>query len=336
MNPFGSHRASVFVVTSPFQALCALAAINQLEIYDYKIFAVLPYKESRNQQLIRFLSEQHLDFVPVNTRNSFLRIKLLQLKALFMKNKSYTRLFVGDIRNMTELIIGCCNVSDGSDIIYLDDGNFSLSVLKGIVSFKNGKYYDLLTRVRKMGLHRNLLTIYHDIPSPNYIIEPLYLDNAFKRNNALNEDAKHGVYVVGTNIGLYCKSVGISEEQYIQKLDLLLQYLKNTYPEQRIVFIPHGRDKSLYASSLCEKYGLFFMPSSTMVELELTKQSAIPLAIYGYTSSALFNLKKLFPTTDVFNILYEAIPAGPAQQEYESWSSYYSGNGIKTIKEIIV
>lgn len=336
MNPFESHRASVFVVTSPFQALCALAAINQLEINDYKIFAVLPHKESRNQQLIRFLTEQHLDFVPVNTKNSFLRIKLLQLKALFMKNKSYTRLFVGDIRNMTELNIGCCNVSDGSDIIYLDDGNFSVSVLKGIVSFKNGKYYDLLMRVRNIELHKNLLTIYNDIPSPSYNIEPLFLDNAFKGGKSLSGEKKHGVYVVGTNIGLYCKSVGISEERYIQKLDLFLQYLKNKYPEERIVFIPHGRDKSLYASSLCEKYGLSFMPSSTMVELELSKQPATPLAIYGYTSSALFNLKKLYPSTDVFNILYEAIPAGLAHQEYESWSSYYSGNGIKTIKETIV
>ena len=329
MMPFDKHRASVFVVTSPFQALCAAAAINQLEIEDYLLIALLPDNEVRNDQLLGFLEQQQLHYTAIGTNNSSREMRVLQLKALVKKKNRYSRLFVGDFRNMTELYVGCSYISDKSDVIYLDDGNFTVSVLKNIVSFhETGKYLKLLSRLRKIKLFTNLLTIYGDIPNNKYCIEPLYLKYVMNDKVGKETKSKGGVYIVGTNMRLYCKSVGITEDQYISQLDIFLKRLKNDYQDEELVFIPHGRDTSEYAKELCNIYGIEFRPSETMIELALLNQPKVPAAIYGNTSSALFNLQKMFPDTAVYNVLYEPTVMGPGYQVYLALSDYYESNGI--------
>lgn len=333
MTPFDKHRASVFVITSPFQALCAFATINQLEIEDYLLIALLPDNEVRNDQLLGFLKQQHLHYITIETNSSPRKIRLLQLKALVKQKNRYSRLFVGDFRNMTELYVGCGYVSDKSDVVYLDDGNFTVSVLKNIVSFhKTGKYLKLLSRLRKINLFTNLLTIYSDIPNNKYCIEPLYLNYAMNDKVGKEFKTKGGVYIVGTNMRLYCKSVGITEDQYINQLDVFLKQLKKDFNDEELVFIPHGRDTSEYAKELCNNYNIEFRPSETMIELALLDLPKIPIAIYGNTSSALFNLKKMFPDTVVYNVLYEPTVKGAGYQVYSALSEYYESNGIKLLK----
>lgn len=329
MTPFDKRRASVFVITSPFQGLCAAAAINQLEIEDYLLIALLPVNEVRNDQLLGFLDQQQLHYTAIETNYSSRKIRMLQLKALVKQKNRYSRLFVGDFRNMTELYVGCSYVSDKSDVVYLDDGNFTVSVLKNIVSFhKTGKYLKLLSHLRKIKLFTNLLTIYSDIPNNKYCIEPLYLNYVMNDKVEKEAKAKGGVYIVGTNMRLYCKSVGIAEDQYIRQLDVFLKQLKHDFKDEKLVFIPHGRDKSEYAEELCNNYEIEFRPSETMIELALLNQPNVPVAIYGNTSSALFNLKKMFPDTAVYNVLYEPTVKGPGYQVYLALSEYYESNGI--------
>lgn len=329
MTPFDKKRASVFVVSSPFQALCAAAAINQLEIEDYLLLALLPDNEVRNNQLFSFLEQQHLHYTAIGTNNSSREMRVLQLKALVKKKNCYSRLFIGDFRNMIELYVGCGYISDKSDIIYLDDGNITVSVLKNIVPFnQKGKYLKLLSYLRQIDLFTNFLTVYSDISNSKYHIEPLYLKYVMKGNVGAVARSKDGVYIVGTNLRLYCKSVGITEDQYINQLDIFLKRLKNDYQDERIVFIPHGRDKSEYAKELCNNYNIEFRPSKSMIEMELLNQPQDPIAIYGYTSSALFNLKKMYPDTAVYNVLFEPAIVGPEYQEYLALSDYYESNGI--------
>ena len=69
-----------------------------------------------------------------------------------------------------------------------------------------------------------------------------------------------------------------------------------------------------------------------MVELELLNQPNTPMAIYGYTSSALYNLKKIFPHTRVINVLMDGDENNIFYRRYLMTSDYYMKNGIELIK----
>ncbi len=79
---------------------------------------------------------------------------------------------------------------------------------------------------------------------------------------------------------------------------------------------------------------VFFGPTSligqTYYQLNLTPA---PEAIYGYTSTALHTLKKLFPTARVVNILFQSPEDKPFYQDYVMCSEYYQKNGIEWINE---
>ena len=53
---------------------------------------------------------------------------------------------------------------------------------------------------------------------------------------------------------------------------------------------------------------------------------------FGFTSSALFNLKKMFPNTYVANVVFEPQETTEHYQDFLAISAYYEQNGIELIK----
>lgn len=338
-NAFGLKAPSVFVVCSPFQALCAIAAIRQLKIDDYKMIAFFPKGNNRNKQLLNILELYHVDFESF-TRLSGIVDKWYKLDALRHRKSAYRRLFIADFRNPTMFFVGCRFVSDEANIVYLDDGSATISFLQDHVANPitgvNKWFMQKVTNRRSFLLLKNVLTIYDDIPNPKYNIESLDLSIIINnRNNIGRAKEKNGIYIVGTNISNYCIPLQYPTEKFIKKLEELFVWLKDKYDGDEIIYIPHGRDESKYAQDICGKYGCEFRRANEIIELELLKSPNPPKVIYGFTSSALYNLKRLFPHTDVVNILYNGNISNINYQEYLLLSEYYQRNGIETMKQKI-
>lgn len=340
MKPFDKHIPSVFVVCSPFQALCATATVRQLEIEKFKMIVCFPKGDPRNEQLKRFFSENHIEH---NTQllwrwplSGFVNI-LNRLRAIFCRGGKYQRLFVGDFRNQNLFYIGCRYANDKSSVVYLDDGNITIAFLKNLipnpVCGKDELFVKAISKYRKMELFKNFLTIYNDIPNSKYNIASLDLSMVIPNTN---RDAllKSGVYIVGTNVNAYCHALNYSYDMFIRKLDELVARIRTEYPSEQIIYIPHGRDKSLYAQNICQKYGCSFHQADMMIELEMLNLP-VPIAIYGYTSSALYNLKKMFPFVRVVNILFDGDESSLDYQGYLMTTDYYKKNGIEVLKETI-
>ena len=338
MSAFSKFIPSVFVICSPLQLLCALAAIKQLEISDYKMIAYLPKGDVRNVQVENLLKEYGVKYISF-TRINKMTIQFVKLYAIFRKKRHYTRLFVGDIKNITESYIGYCFVSDNSDVLYLDDGNGTISLLRDEIIYptseRNRKILDFIYKHRDIRPFYNLLSIYTNIPNPKYNIKELHLN--------LVIDLKHGkkenrnIYIVGTNIINYCGHLGISEELYINKLSQLMACVKKEYPDDDVIFIPHGREKKRYGERLCVDNGCIFQKPEIMIELELLRAPYLPKVVYGYTSAALFTLKKLFPETRIVNILFD-IKANDNMnyKEYLECSNYFAQNGIELYMDSLI
>ena len=336
-NPFAANTPSVFVVCSPFQILCAMAAIRQLDIIDYKILVIISDDNARKNQVLNILEKSGLSY-ELDTCMSRYRFWFYAVRALIPRRNKYHRLFIGDFRDVWEHFAGCGLVSTGADIVYLDDGlgtvgllnNKKVEVMKG----KHLLFFKIISFIRNFEFFKNLLTIYDRISNHKYIIEPLSLElvvNKDKKDKTLLKD----VFIVGTNIESFCPFLEIPENSFVKKLGVIMNDIHNQYPHERVVYIPHGREKKEYAEILCQQYNCFFHRPEMMIELELLNLSYIPKVIYGFTSAALYTLKKLFPSTRVVNILFNLRDGNPYYEVYKVSSEYYLQNGIELRKEDI-
>ena len=334
MNPFEPHIPSVFVIASPFQALCAVSAIRQLQIDDYKVVAFLPTDDPRSEQLDKYLRSEAIQYTPIRRFNRLIWL-YYKLDANRRRHNEYKRLFLGDFRGIILHFIGYRYVSDNSKVIYLDDGNITISILNDIISEpmndNNRARLERVSKRRGFVYQKNLLTIYGNLENPKYLIKTLDLSYAVSQENSMYK--KSGVFIVGTNIERFCTPLDISKEAFIGSLKKLISNIKNEYPNERIVYIPHGRDTSEYALNLCKEYDCEFHKSEIMIELELLDLKINPLAIFGFTSSALYNIKKIYPETRVVNVLYERDDSNIAYQEYKMLSNFYLNNGIELVTE---
>lgn len=335
-NPFAKNIPSVFVVCSPFQALCAIATIRQLEIRDYKMVVWLPTGEVRNAQLTELLKREGILYKSFHHINKIF-LQLIKLFALKAKEQGYSRLFIGDYRNYIEHYIGFLYIKDGADIVYLDDGNITIDILKGTFEDSNKirerKIIEKTACHRNLEIQKNLLTIFSDIPNPQYNIEELKFENVIIKHDS--ERKPTNIYIVGTHSDVFCKSLEIPEDTYIHKLSQLMKKLRFQYPDDEIVFISHGREYKDYGQRLCKEHGCGFIRPETMIEVDLLNRPNPPKAIYGYTSTALYTLKKMFPATLVVNIFFEFSKDNPFYKGYIADSEYYQQNGIEWIKEPI-
>lgn len=335
MNPFAKHTPSVFMANTPFQVLCAVAAIRQLEIEDYLFLVRLSKGEVRNSQTKALLEKYHINY---KQPFFFTRLSLwyYMLMALLRRKNRYTRLFIGDLRAAPEYFVGYNYVSDGSQVVFLDDGNITINYLQDSVSEPMDPFHrkrlDKIAKRRNMDVGHNFLTIYGDIESPKNHVCQLDLHCVVGDKDNSIRHAKD-VYIVGTNLGRFCEPLEIPEEVYIEKLGDLMRNLRQQYPEDAIFFIPHGRETKDYGKQLCEKYGCIYQRPKLMIELELLNMPCPPKAIYGYTSTALHTLKKLFPAARVVNILFQSPEDNPFYQDYVMCSEYYQKNGIEWINE---
>jgi hypothetical protein len=334
-SPFAKHTPSVFVAYTPFQVLCAVAAIRQLEINDYLFLAKLPRGETRNSQTKALLDKYHIKYeIPfMRTRFSLWYYMCIA----FLRHKiHYTRLFIGDLRAASDYYVGYNYVSDGSQVVFLDDGNITINYLQDCISEPMDPNHrarlDRIAKRRNMEVGRNFLTIYGDIESPKNRICQLDLHYVVDEKDNSNCHPK-GVYIVGTNLERFCEPLEIPEDVYIEKLGELMQNLRQQYPDDTIYFIPHGREYKDYGQRLCRQNGCVFLRAKMMIELELLNMPYPPKAILGYTSTALHTLKKIFPDTRVVNILFESPKDNPFYKDYVMCSDYYQKNGIEWINE---
>ncbi len=331
ISPFSLGTPSLFLISTPFQALCALATIRQLKIVDYKIIAHLPKNEIRNAQVTNFLEENHLMYYKYTP--GFFSEKFYRRYCKIKKQTKYKRMFVGNHNDVPGFCRVCSCVSDNAYIVYLDDGVQSISLFKGVlIERKTQEGIDLINEIsykRKLKPLKYFLSIYDGIANSKYIIEKL--DMSFVLKTGIRKNDKEKVIIIGSVLSEIAQIYNIELNVLEGKLEELFILLKKEYPDNDIVYIPHGRDKSDYAFRLCEKYNCVFKKCDSMVEIELLKASFSLKAIYGYTSSALFSLKAMFPYAKVVNIIFKSDAPSSKIVERLSISDYYKDHGIEMV-----
>lgn len=321
---FNNTTPSLFVIVSPFQAICLVGAICNLGLSDYKVIVI---QTDRFSQVKNVLEKYNILFEIRYVGKFRWRMRWYRLTSLIRRHNKYKRMFLGDFRSITLLYFGLQYASDGADIVYLDDGNATIPLFDDKRTTpplgSDTKYAEMVCRLRRISFMKYFYSIYENLPNPKYEI----MHNSLSiLNTSRNDDQNKMVYIIGTNTKLYCESNNVSEDTIISVLSSTIDNIRQLYRESEIVYIPHGKDNSLALFQFCKSNSIEYKKLSVPVELFFTDECQ-PNAIYGFLSSALYNLKQMYPNTDVYNI-YLPPKAGDSLARKKSISEYYKKCGI--------
>lgn len=326
---FKESHSSIFIINSPFQAICAIEAINKFKIEKYKILLNL-IKDKRNEQLFNLLKKYNIAY-STNIDESI--SKFDKIKLLFKKGGEYKRAFIGNYANLTSYYYALLYVQSNSSIVYLDDGNSSLRFLDDKCHF-TGKtkisfsFYKMMMKIRNIKYH-NFFTIYDNRPSNKYNIVINNLD--ILKNSKPRSEMKN-IYIIGTNCYRYCEAAILPIDYFKKSIKNSFAKIKLKYPNQKIYYIPHGRDTSTFPKEFCDQFGFIFHEVEMTVEIYLLSLDYTPLGIYGYSSTALFNLRKIFPNSDICNLIIPLKKDSPSYDYMNQITDYFVNHNIRKIE----
>lgn len=325
---FSEGEPSLFIIQTPFQAMCAINAIRQLKIENYELSLHLHKNTGkRNMQTIELVERYGLKYNVAKTRPISL---LMLLGLLFKRDGRFNRVFLGTHLYHDGYYYALKELKRGGNLVLLDDGVATLTLLKGdyTVTGKSAAFmsgYKAVARLLEININ-NVFTVYKGIDNSRWKIAFNDISNL---RQTVKSDVEKVVFFIGTCNSKYVDKLGVSESDFKQMLSNVLNKVKMSNPDESIIYIPHGRDKSVFTKDICEEAGIEYKPLDLNIEDYILKLNITPHIIYGFTSSALYNLKMIFPESQVYNILTSLLT--DKTPSIIGISDYYAKNGVPSI-----
>lgn len=327
-SAFTEGEPSLFIIQTPFQAMCAINAIRQLKIEDYTISLHLHKNTAkRNKQTIELVERYGLKYKVAKTT----QLNLFKLISLLFKSKGrFNRVFLGTHLYHDGYYYALKELKKGGNLVLLDDGVATISLLKGDyrTTGKSAVYMAIYKAAAKLrGINLNsVFTVYKDISNPQWNIAT---NNISLFCQSSHQSMNNIVFFIGTNNSGLIERRGVDEVSFRHMLFNVLKEVKNSYQDSDIIYVPHGRDESTFAKDICQEIGIEYKPLDINIENYILSLNIVPAAVLGFTSSALYNLKMIFPEIEVKNIVAKVLvdksPNG------SSILRFYEKQGIPTI-----
>ena len=330
------EKDTLFILKSPFQAMCACEAINAFKIENR--YDVVLLKDTVNKEMTStLLRSKGILFFEVSESLESKEV----LKVFSSFKRKYRTCFVGNYYSLNMYRLALYSVVKGGVIKYMDDGTATLSLFlpnafpryyskKGFLQ-RNKLRWDYLKldiERKVLGVKQSLYTIY-DVESPKWVIEKNKLETLQNRINC----EKSGIYIIGTR-----SSYHFERADYIQLLENTVHYAVALCPGQPVYYCPHRADSYKYDDFL-QKNDIRVFNTKVSVEIDFISNSINPMMVVGYGSTALLTLKLMFPSSIVTSIEIKS----KAQSIYKGYkelsdciNDYYRSGGINIIdnKEI--
>ncbi len=327
-----NNRPTIVSVSSPFQAMCAYEAIYYYHIDNF-FFLISTNNETRDEQLKRIVDLYNIrDYYWVYTNRWQKWYELIKL--YFLKRK-YFQIIIGNFASPWQKMLASACAYRNSMMVFVDDGNNTMSYLAGnnctSSSFLSRGFVNLVLNFAGIRVQDNFFTQYSDVALPHFNC----VNNTFSYLHEINLHKKRSddVFVIGTNIKVYCNKLGLLEDEYMYYLDQLMFFLRNEYKRNRIFYIPHGLDNNDTPFEICKRYDIKYLKLDSTIELYVLSLETYPLALYGYTSTALLNMKRFYKKIEVYNVCCYGEIRTPYSDEYDFFSKYFEQNGIVTIRQ---
>lgn len=347
---FSKYTPSAFFVRSPFQLLCAIEAIRDFSISEYRIvFVCNEGFEKRNNQMRSMAINMGVEYdYYTSSQYSFERLASDIDSSEIGECNKYSRIFIGDYYILSMLELSIKYATKRAILLYMDDGNSSITLLQGIRRddrpsnwqnyfqwYKNvykkekSKRLDLYKKLERRGIvcSNCFYTIYSDIKSKKFILYPNKLNGLAEQFSEIKSKSKM-LYIVGPAIEAYAKQNRIRIVDVESIMWNKLSELRLGYPDNEIVYIPHGRDENKYIMEFCQILNIEYKPIDEIIEYYLVKSYSAPYAVYGINSTALLNIKRIYPNAIVVNWFLDKKYNNSFYSFFRTVAVYYKKNGI--------
>lgn len=352
---FSKGMSSCFFIMSPFQLLCALEAIDEFEVTDYKLVFVLlniPEFAHRNDQMREMARHMQLQYEEV----AFEQISyddFYEQKGQFSvkQAETYDRLFIGDYYATPLLMLSSKYAGESAVLLYTDDGNSSISIIQGKprdnrpmgwirqwiwyrdvykVQQRDREQVQNILSERGVQCTNGFFTIYNDLHSKGFVLYPNRLCHLSERVPQEHSD-RPVVVIVGAAIAAYAKQNRIPEAELEAIVSTQLSNVAIQHADREIIYIPHGRDTNLTVQQYCDTLHFVYQKIDEPIEFYLLRSGMKPEYVYGFNSTALLNLKRLFPSAEVSNWFIEKRYDNSYYNFFSAVRNYYEQNNIRTI-----
>lgn len=350
--PFAPKTPSCFIVMSSFQLLCALEAIADLKIEDFRVVFVFdPKFAPRNEQMRKMAIHFNIQYDEYSY-NDIQEKDFYASMGLFAHNDTlkYNRIFVGDYNNLSLIMLASKYAAKNSTIAFTDDGNASIALLAGIrrndrpdswvdryiwykrVYKKKKIAREELTfelKKREITCTNCIYTIYFDIKTTKFQTHPNFFHNIVLRTPK-TEQPNGDVVIIGPALAAFAKQCNIKENELEAIIWKQLSDTRLRHINTEIQFIPHGRDDNPHIQSFCNILNIKYLRISETIELHLLKSSSEPQYVYGFNSTALLTIKRMFPNASTTNWFINKHFNNPFFTFFSTVRDYYEANEIKT------
>lgn len=291
-------EAAIFV-SSPFQALCALEAINEFKVKRPVFY--LQGHEISYEMTRKYLIKNGFTYIDVaETSNAFEAIKIHH------RHKKFQYLFVGDYFSCGHFLLSMLWSKINATIVYLDDGNSTLSLLPPTSrkrlnsgSSPHKIFYLLLELYKNLKGIRRVFFSFYNLTDRGFPY-PIITNNLsiLKTDDIVYR--KYGIYIIGTN----SSQIGWSREMYVDKIRIIRDYVrKNT--NEPIYYCPHRRDERQYQKEF-QEIGIFLYETEVSVEVDFVSNKLYPSMVFGFGSTAMLTLKMLYPEAIFYNFVFHS------------------------------
>lgn len=328
------EKSGLFCIASPLQALCAVEAIQEYGINVVKVIVISD--NLRTNQTLLILDKHNIPYSIKEYRGGFFHSILQMLYSMIPFVGRYDFLFMGNFFSFSLKMLCLPYLKNGGELIYLDDGSSTLSLANGSFNCSKlmllrSRWCSVITRLRRIS-DLNFYTIFaDDIHKEEWSVKKNELNHLLK-NRSVDINNRNGyILIIGTVIDVYCDYLGLEMSVFFDKFQNLVENIKIEYKDNKIVYIPHGRDRSPEIKLLCEKLEVEYLKTDDCIEVFTINNNEYPLCIYGFSSTALKTLHIIFSEAKAFNMLILDGRNKPQTNEYISIAESYERDGIKRI-----
>ncbi|MEO9965626.1 MAG: polysialyltransferase family glycosyltransferase [Reichenbachiella sp.] len=332
---------NLYLIKSPLQLLNAIEASTRFPDNNEYLVIRLTDNQRSNEQIINMLSLKKWANI-ITVGNSRFGLGMLKefgvLRSLKKLKIEFDKIFIGDYRASNYLIFA--NNLPCNEVVLLDDGTITYLIQDQYILenklYNNGFKFELIRNilVKILGLRSvnqhpiNLFTCYNIIPadsqkiySNDYAFIKKYIET---KNFSLEEEL---VFFVGAK---YSEIGWMSENDYFDVFKATLDY----YPGHNIVYIPHRGENDLKLNKLASQFGVEIRKFDLPIELGILEDTILPRHIIGFTSSALLNIRKMYPMIKIvsYKVPIELINTPFSEIIDEFYMQFQNSEGLKVIE----
>lgn len=322
---------NVFLVTSPFQYICANEARVAYGSKNNLLVLIEQDNPIGKKQMEALFNEQDWDHVINYPRNNRTFITPKIIKTIDkLSNGCLDTLFYSEYYAWrSKLIIR--NLSFKKHVFF-DDGTMTFFDYYDHIEPKNTFYRPRLLQdfqlrlqgikpIGKLAYFENT-EIFSIFKFPNCVTK--YKENTLETLNPHQEDKVKQLtpYDIFIGQGSVDEKGRITIDEYIKMIKSSLT--KSDYP---ILYIPHRTEASHVTDKIKKIKNLTYHQPNFPIEIELSKNAITPHRIIGLSSTALYTLSKIHPNSPIELVEQKNVAQGERDKRIQHYlSEYFASN----------